>query len=387
MATKPSYFNGLVIAVRTSSATLALLVAGVLSTLVLLGLPILVGGMAAEFGWGDAERGWLASADMAGSALASLLILRRISRFDWHRAARIALTVAAAANLASSLGGDLWTLVAIRFIAGLGSGVILSIAFTGLCHSRDPERFFGIYVLAQLALQALLLAALPAVIEAGGMTGVYLLLAATTAGGFALVPLFPRGLAATPRRAAAGLPAAAVNAPGAGAALTAQATYFLVVAALWAYYEGIGASFGLGIAEIGHALAISALAGIVGALAVVVMGPRLSRRGSLVGGTLISIAAAWLLLGGSGYARFTVSACLFNFAWNFTFPYQMGLLSRLDHRGTIAVTSLLVQLAGLAGGPALAALMITPAGYRDLLAAGIVGYALSLALFLWSVRR
>lgn len=360
-----------------------------LSTLVLLGLPIFVGGIAGEFGWGDVERGWLASADMAGSALASLLVMRRIARFDWHRAARLALALAVLGNLASSFAVDLWTLVAIRFVAGLGGGVILSIAFTGLCHSRDPERFFGLYVLAQLALQALLLAALPTIIEARGMTRVYLLFAAIAAASFALVPLFPRGLAESVSCASSASPNASVNASRAGmvTALTAQAIYFLAVAALWAYYEGFGTSYALGMTEIGRALAISALAGIGGALAVVALGTRIPRNAALIGGTAISIAATWLLFGGSGYARFAISACLFNFAWNFTFPYQMGLLSLHDRRGTIAVTSLLVQLAGLAGGPMLAALMVTGAGYDKLLLAGIVGYGLSLALFLGSARR
>lgn len=360
-----------------------------MSTLVLLALPIFVGGIAGEFGWGDVERGWLASADMAGSALASLLVMRRIARFDWRRAARLALALAALGNLASSFAIDLWTLVAIRLVAGFGGGVILSIAFTGLCRSRDPERYFGLYVLAQLALQALLLAALPAVIAAGGMTRVYLLFAAIAAASFALIPLFPRGLAESAGRASNALPTASANASGAGmvTALAAQAIYFLAVAALWAYYEAVGTSFALSMTEIGRALAISALAGIGGALAVVALGTRIPRNALLVGGTAISITATWLLFGGSGYARFAISACLFNFAWNFTFPYQMGLLSLLDRQGTIAVTSLLVQLAGLACGPVLAALMVDGAGYDNLLVAGIVGYGLSLALFLLSIRR
>lgn len=382
-------FNKLVTDSRTAVPVFVLLAAGVLSTVVLLGLPVFVGGIVGEFGWGDVERGWLASADMAGSAFASLLVMRRIARFDWRRASRFALAVVAAGNLASPLASDLWTLVAIRFVTGLGGGVVLSIVFTGLCHSRNPERYFGLYVLAQLALQALLLAALPSVIAASGMTRVYFLFAATAAASFALVLHFPRGLAETSVGAPGAPPAPMGVASRAGAvtALVAQAIYFLSVAALWGYYEGIGSSFALGMTEIGRALAISALAGIGGALAVVVLGARMPRNAALIGGTAISIAAAWLLLDGDGYARFALSACLFNFAWNYTFPYQMGLLSRFDRHGTIAVTSLLVQLSGLAGGPAIAALFLSGAAYDAMLAAGIAGYGLSLALFLWSTRR
>ena len=373
---------------RSDIATLALLTAGVLSTLVLVGLPVFVGGIAGEFGWGDAERGWLASADMAGSALASLLVMRRIGSLDWRRATLLALVIVIAGNLGSILADNIRTLLAIRFTTGLGGGVVLSIAFTGLCHSRSPERYFGLYVLAQLGLQALLLTTLPALIAAGGMARVYVLFAAVAAASTALIPLFPRGLPGA-SGGADSRPVSPEGSSGAGAAiaLTAQAIYFLAVAALWGYYEGIGITFGLDMAEIGGALAMSALAGIGGALAVILLGTRIPLAAALVGGTAISIAAAWLLLDSGSHARFTASACLFNFAWNYTFPYQMGLLSRFDRNGAIPVTSLLVQLGGLAGGPAIAALVLTGAGYEPILAAGIAGYATSLALFLWSARR
>lgn len=382
-------FNRLAADARSAVPELALIAAGVLATLVLLGLPVFVGGIAAEFAWDDSARGWLASADMAGSALATLLVMPRIAELDWRRASRIALAAAAAGNLASPFAGELWSLCAIRFVTGTACGVVVSITFTGLCQSRHPERFFGLYTLTQLVIQALVLAALPLIIAAGGTASVFLLFAAVAAASLALVAFFPRGLREA-RAAAPGAPAAPPQeTPRAGAAvaLVAQAIYFLSVAAIWGYYEGIGSSFGLELAEIGRALALSAVAGIGGALAVIALGKSLPRAASLALGTAMSVMSAWLLLADGGFVRFALSACLFNFAWNYTFPYQMGLLARLDRRGTLAVTSLLVQYAGLAGGPALAALILAGSGYGTLLLAGIAGYALSLALFLPGARR
>jgi hypothetical protein len=360
---------------------LALIGAGVASTLVLLTLPVFVGGIVAEAGWGDLERGLIAAADMAGSAIASLAVLGRMARFGWRRATRTGLLVAVAGNLACLLAGSFAALIALRLLCGLGCGVVLSIAFTGLCHARDPARHFGFYVLAQLALQALLLALLPAVIGVAGMPGVYLLFAACLAAAGMLTGHLPDGLpAAAVASATESFTAAAAPGNHARLALAGQAAYFLAMAALWTYYEGIGTASAIGMERIGDALAASAVAGLGGAAAAILLDARTPPLPSLATGTALSIAAAMLLVGGTDMLRFAVSACLFNFAWNFTFPYQMGILARFDRTGSVAVTSLLVQLAGLALGPALAAVLLARASYDTMLVACAAAFALGLAL-------
>lgn len=369
-----------------------MLAAGVASTCVLLGLPVIVGGIAGEFGLDNIQRGWIASADMAGSALASLLVMCRIASLNWRSAARAAVALVIAGNLASIWATEFGTLLATRVLAGFGGGFILSIAFTGLCHSRQPERYFGLYVLAQLVLQVLLLASLPAVIARGGMSWVYGILAAgAVATGF-LTAAFPSGLAAvvTAKHAIKDVDARGgvdeSRSARATIALAGQAVYFVTVAALWGYYEGFGAASSLSLPQIGNALAISALAGIVGAVAVMFLGTHVSRSQAITAGALVSVAGSMLLIGGAGPLGYAISASLFNFAWNFSFPYQMGLLSRFDSQGSVAVTSLIVQLAGLALGPAVAAVLLRDADYDSILLASLAGYGFSLGLFLWSAR-
>ncbi len=111
-------------------------------------------------------------------------------------------------------------------------------------------------------------------------------------------------------------------------ALIAQAIYFLAAAAIWAYSEAIGRDFGLSMAQVGVALAASAFAGMAGAGAVIIIGARLPRILSIAVGTVTSIGTVLLLARGTGYPILPGSACLFNFAWNYTFPYQMGVLAR-----------------------------------------------------------
>jgi hypothetical protein len=128
------------------------------------------------------------------------------------------------------------------------------------------------------------------------------------------------------------------------------------------------------------------MAGIVGALIVVVLGHRAPRMFSMLLGTALSIAAMILLIDGTGYSRFLIAAALFNFAWNYTFPYQMGVLSSLDRTGAVAISSLIVQLASLSLGPLIAAALSPGSGYTAILIACVGCYVVSLAMFRTSTR-
>jgi len=363
--------------------TLALLVAGVLSTVVLVTLPIFVAAMVAHFQWGAGEVGWLASADMMGSAIASLCAIPFIRRLPWRPAACAAIAVVVAGNLASVHADDLYSLMAARVIAGLGNGLLLSIAYVGLCRSRNPDQYFGLYTFSQLGLQAVLLSLLPSFLSRHGLNMLYEVLAAIAVGTLPLVLLFPR---VAPSRCGDPGCTAEVQPRGrrqtnAALGLFAQGAYFLAPAAAWSYLERIGQSFSLTLDSIGQALSIASLTGIAGPLLVVALGVRAPRMTSMTLGTGLSVAAMALLMSGTGFVQFLVAACAFNFAWNFTFPYQMGLLAALDDSDAVPVLSLVVQLVALAVGPAIATFLHPESGYRAILLACVGCYLVSLGIF------
>lgn len=362
--------------------TLALLVAGVLSTLVLGSLPLFVAGMVADVNGGDREVGWLASADMMGSAIASLCVIPFVQRVPWRPTACAAIALAVAGNLAASRADAFDTLMFARIIAGLGSGLMLSIAFVGLCRSTNPDRYFGLYTFSQLALQAVSLSLLPSFFELYGLDALYMLFAAIAAGSLSLVLLFPRSAPpASIDRVLARAPQRRALSMGAVVALLGQGIYFLAPGAVWGYLERIGQSFDLALGPIGQALGAAAVVGIAGAALVVALGVRVSRMLSMAFGTAVSVAAVTLLMTGSGFVSFLVAVSLFNFAWNFTFPYQMGTLATLDHTGAVPVLSLLVQLGGLALGPLAASFLNPQSGYQTILIACAACYLVSLVLF------
>lgn len=363
--------------------TLVLLAAGVLHTLVLGTLPLFVAGMVAELGLGEREVGWLASADMAGSAVAAVCIIAFVRRVPWRSVACAAIALVVAGNVAATRASGFETLMLARVVAGVGGGLILSIVFVGLCRSTNPDRYFGLYTFSQLGLQALSLSFVPSLLSTRGVGALYLLFAAISAGCLMLVPFFPKSAPPVPGAGAQISSTTPSSRPSTGAviALAAQGIYFLAPAAAWAYFERIGQTFGLMLDTIGQALGIAAVVGITGAASVVVLGTRISRMTSMVFGTGVSIVTLVLLMGGSGFAIFLVAAALFNFAWNFTFPYQMGTLATLDGSEAVPILSLLVQLTALALGPLAAAFLHPQGGYQAILIACMGCYVVSLILF------
>lgn len=362
--------------------TLALLVAGVLHTVVLGTLPLFVAGMVADLNLGEREVGWLASADMAGSALAAMCIIGFVGRVPWRPFACAAIALVIVGNLAAIRAAGFEALLFARVVSGIGGGLILSIVFVGLCRSTNPDRYFGLYTFSQLGLQALFLSFVPSLLSAHGVDALYLLFAAISAGCLLLVVVFPKSV---PPALGVGARIADTRGsrplPGAVIALAAQGIYFLAPAAAWAYFERIGQTFGLTLDTIGQALGVAAVVGITGAASVVVLGTRFSRMTSMTFGTALSVATVALLMGGSGFAAFLVAAAVFNFAWNFTFPYQMGTLATLDDSDAVPILSLLVQLIGLALGPLTASFLNPEGGYQIILIACMGCYVASLVLF------
>ncbi len=369
-----------------------MIITGVIGTLVFISLPIFVAGIAGQFGWSEKEIGWLAAADMGGTALASLLMSVFIARMAWKKTIRLAVVCAIAGNLLSIAMTSIGTVLLIRLLTGFSNGVMLAIVFVILTRSRLPDRYFGVYVLAQLGLQVVLLPMLPGIIAQRGMPAVYILFAAASAVSLLLLRYFPAQPGGQPAAAPAALsdkPAPGAQQPGAWAvmALSAQATYFLAPAAIWAYFESIGETFELSISAVGDALGLASLAGIAGALLVVVLGSRFSRNASMAVGTAVSMVAVWILLHESGFTWFLLAAALVNLSWNYTFPYQMGTLALFDRDGAVAALSLVVQTFSLSLSPMLASFLLVGSDFSVILWACLGCYLVSFLMFFLSSHR
>jgi predicted MFS family arabinose efflux permease len=160
--------------------------------------------------------------------------------------------------------------------------------------------------------------------------------------------------------------------------------FLLNTACYWTYINSIGQHAGLNEWQIAKSLAIGTSAGLFGALLASWCADRFGRNGPLTIGTLIIIAAAWLLAGPMSLWQFTVSNVLFNFAWNYSLAYQYAAVNAADASGHGVALAPAFHTTGAAAGPAIAALLIAPGEYASVLWLIDVGVILSMGCFLAS---
>jgi predicted MFS family arabinose efflux permease len=346
-------------------------------------LPLLVGATVGLLGLTTRQAGLIGGADMFGATLSALGVSLLVARGRWRSWVVSGLLALAAANALSGLAQGFYTLLVERLIAGLGEGVVLTIATVSIAETLNPDRVYGFAAAALVAYGSPALFFTPSLLDAYGLRGVFWLLAALTA----VTALLVRYLPDRARVAEAvairqrGLSTPAVI------GLAGVFTYFLAQGGVWAYLDRIGTDHHIDVARVGMALALSALAGFLGALLASWLDVRYGRLKPLLWATLGTAVALLTLDASADFAVFVLMTGLFNFCWNVSIPYQLGALAQIDPtRRTVALSGVLSN-AGLSAGPVLAAAVISEHSVRNVSFMGIAFTAVSLFLFAWILIR
>jgi predicted MFS family arabinose efflux permease len=341
--------------------------------------PGFVQGMVAQLGFSEQQAGYVASAEMWGLALTTLLMSFISSRVNWRHALLVSVPLIVAGNLLSLVASEPGTFALWRFLTGLGCGVLVSLGFTIIGLTANPDRNFGYLIMAVLTYGAFGLWLMPTAFAHIGMDGVIVF--------FALFPLLALPLIRY-------LPVSgeehlevegdAVTLP-LGLRLLAIGTmfsYFLAQGAVWAYLFLVGLSGGVDEQGVANGLTLSQFLGIAGALVAAVVGSRYGRLAPLSLGLLAGIVPLAFLFGQFSVLQYAVVVCVYNFAWNMTHPYLLAAMASFDRGGRLVVHAVGAQMLGLAIGPALAAGLIGNADYSAVLQIGIVLFLLAWALIL-----
>lgn len=366
------------------AVALCLSVTGVLMFKV---LPLIVGAAAESFHFGPSELGLIASSDLAGITLASLLAPFWARRIDWRIGGFVALAIVVVGNLVSAGIGALPLLLAVRVLTGVGEGMASSLALVILSDTRNPDRAFGLAVGAPIFVGLIAFQLMPPLVERFGYDGVVLSLAAL-AGAFALLtPLLPaRGRPVQSSnerpgpRAAAGLRPVAVG-------LAAAAVYHVGLGAVWAFIERMGVAAGLASETIGASLGVAVVFGLAGSMIATAVGARFGRSWPLVLAISGQCAALLLLHGSMSATQFTLAACAFQLLWLLSVPYQLAVIASFDTSGRYFVLALAFQAAGVTLGPVVAGLLIDGQDFAAVRELAAVCLAASLALILPLARR
>jgi MFS family permease len=342
-------------------------------------LPMLVGATVEVLGFSAKQASLIAAADMLGACVSALAVASIISRGHWRFFLFGGLCCLTVANALSGLMLTFAWLFIWRVLAGLGEGALLVVTNASIGETHNPDRVFGSATAGQLAFGSPALYLMPLLLDALGLRVVFWALGAVTAATMLLVKFMPNravegahisnslwliGLTKQPYLALAGV-----------------FTYFIAQGAVWAYLDRIGVANHIEAERIGEALAISAIAGFIGASLATWLSVRQGRLAPLVASTLCSIVSLLILRTSSAYLVYAAAVSLFNLAWNFSIPYQFGSLAEVDpSRRTVALGGAVV-FGGLTAGPVIAASSVGNGDFHKVTWVGIFFCTASLGLF------
>ena len=352
---------------------------GVIGPEVFIVQPGFVQGLVEYLGFDDQGAGYTASAEMFGLAATTVLMTFIAHRLNWRKVVLISVLVMFFANLASTFVSNLDTFIALRFIAGLGAGSLVSLSFAAIGLTGNPVRNFGLMITWVLVYGALVLWIMPMAYEFTGMTGVLVFFALFPLSALPLIQYMP---ASGEYQVQSGEAGTSLAPQFKIMALAAMLAYFTAQGVVWAYLFLIGTAGSLSEQAVANGLMLSQFAGIGGALLAAVLADRFGRSIPLAAGILGGAACLYFIIGEFSFLIYATTVIVYNFLWNVTHPYLMAAMASFDARGRVVVYAVAMQMVGLAIGPGIAATVISGGTYVNVNILGAVLFTLSFVLVL-----
>ncbi len=346
--------------------------------------PGFVQGMVKYLGFPETTAVDIASAEMWGIAVTTVIMTLLAARFRWRHVFAGSLLIMIAGNLASlfadaALWFGIW-----RFVAGFGAGGLVSLGFAVVGLTRNPDRNFGWLIMWVLTYGAVVLLAMPAAYDLVGMTGVIIFFALFPVSGLAFVRWLPDS---GQGHAHAAADAVDLPPPGRALALCGIFIYFLGQGVVWAYLFLIGLAGGATDQAVAYGLTASQFAGVAGAFSAALLGNRIGRSLPLGASILLTLLPLLALFGPTGALLYGIMVCIYNYAWNVAQPYMLAAMAAFDRTGRTVINATACQMLGLANGPWIAARVINDGDFARVIWLGIALFAVSFVLFVIPLRQ
>ena len=364
------------------SAITAAVFVSVIGVFALMIMPIVPGVLITQLGFSQEQATGVISAEVGGGALASVLAMFWIGRFNWRTAILFSILVVAVGNVATLYITDAATMTIVRFLVGLlGQGTAFVVGISMIHSTSDPDKNFGYVIASQVGFGVIALLTLQRFVDAfDSVGGIYLPLAAIAVLGLPLVSKLATGFAAQPEQHA-DAPTASVFLPVAG--LVIMLIWCSGLGSMWAFVAQIGVANGLEPVLAGQALAVSSAVAITGAIgAAALAGKGVGRFLPVTIALLVQAGMAWLLQGEMNWVEMAIKASIFQIFWNLTGPFIMGAIASSDTSGKVSVLIPAAQTAGFSIGPIIAVAFMTEGSFVAANVTTIVCCLIALALFI-----
>jgi predicted MFS family arabinose efflux permease len=332
-------------------------------------LPVMVGVLTENLGFGPVRAGYVASVNMVGVALGGVICAAVAQRWSWMALIRAGAATMIGSNLLTMLVATFAQVSTLRLISGLGEGVVGAICYAAMGQSRQPARALAFYIAGQGLVGALGMGAIPTVVARAGWPWLFALVSIVALPAFWLArPIETLHAVRTKESRTKSAPASWLS----WYALAGILVFAVGMSAVWAFVERIGHSKAIDLTHLSMSLSASAIANMAGSLLVGFAAHRLGAVTGLITGYLV-VAVGLIALASSGsWQLYLVAVALFFFAWGFYIPFQFKLLTHVDAAGNKALLIPLVTGGGLTIGPAIGGLLISTGGT---LAVCVFGFA------------
>lgn len=322
---------------------------------VYLGLPLILGALADEYGFSNPQIGWIGAAENAGMLLGSVTV-SVLGRWVSYR-------VLVAAGIAIALAGNGTTLgitsfasfCTVRLLTGIGSGICYSAAIAALSLTRQSARNFSIFVVVLVIANSLELWLIPDVVAAWHARGIYAVLGLLFLPPALLIGSIPRGLAAM-TEARPGV--ATRETPLAWVCLLGVVLFCVAASAFYAYAERIGLAVGMTEKSISNTLTLCNLFSLTGSMLAYGLGRRWGQHRPQLAAIIVMIGvyAAWAV--SLSVPAYICGVLIFFEVWSMASVYQLSTLTGIDPSGRYVALIPAAQGIGQSAGPFLAGTLL-----------------------------
>jgi predicted MFS family arabinose efflux permease len=350
------------------ASCLALATVGFLTSM---GMPMVVAALIQQYSYTEGDAGYVASNEYLGMFAASAVVSALVLKVSRRKLALAGIIIAVASNAMSLFVTALGSLLAVRFLSGLGCGMAYAVAVAVLAGTSHTVRNFMFLVFANAGTNVLVLNAFPSILDHWHLAGVFLAYCAVLVVTSFCIPWLPAGFAPAQRPLLEGGGLQERSAPHHGVlwlCLFAVFCFYMMIGGYWAFIVPIGVSIGFDTEFVGQMLSAGILLSIVSCLAAYRLSQRLGQSKPLL--FALAIIAITHIGGGVlfGPAAFLVGLVAVNFFWSFTDIYQFGTIANIDHSGVFASRIQGAQMVGYVMSPAWAGWLLDhKLGYPRLL--------------------
>jgi predicted MFS family arabinose efflux permease len=336
-------------------------------------LPVWVGTLIAGYSFLPAQAGGLATLFLFGVVLCNLVVSPRFHKLNGRWLAPFGFWVAAISFAAMTRLTDFVPMAALHFVAGVGTGIGISLTHGTMGLSANPHRVFAIASFGLGVLAVVYLGITPNLIAESGPSMLFWVFAAVMGVAAVLHTLFFPSV----------VPSAATQSEMVKTK-TSPKVWFLVFgiafmalnnAMALSFAGRAGVDFGFEPQQVQTALVIMGLVAILPAIIAALLEKKLSAMWVAPVGAVLHGICALLVFSADNYASFLAPLIFMPFIMIFTHTFLFGYMAKLDVTGRIVSSTAAMLMTGSAIGPFLGGNIVQSFSYSAL---GVTCFAIAL---------